>query len=69
MLLKQLPFITIPIVIFTVIGVLFVFVVPSGEDLISPVGDYYLGQVLVRLFFVCLVFDAVRLLKRVSKKK
>lgn len=66
---KKLPITLFPIIFGCILVALFTFVVPENGDLISPTGDYYLGQLLVYLFVVCLLLDVVRLFKHKRSNK
>lgn len=57
---KKLPFTTLPIIITLIIIGIFAFILPDNADLISPQGDYFLGQAIMGLFLVCIVIDIVR---------
>ncbi len=62
--MKKLPLTLIPIAFFIILTILFAFVVPEGQDLISPIGDAYIGQANVYLFILCLILDIIRFFNR-----
>lgn len=62
MTIKKLPLTLIPILLFLVFLLLFLFV-PAGGDLISTKGDYLVGQILGNVTFFCLLVDVVRFIK------
>ena len=59
-----MPLILFPISAMMLVLLAFVFVVPAGSDLISPQGDFMIGQILSTVFFFCLVIDIVRFFKK-----
>lgn len=69
MKLKNTPLSTIPILLFILVLVSFVFVLKGG-DLISEEGDFLIGSILGKLLALTVFIDLFRLiLRNLSKKK
>lgn len=69
--IRFIPLIIIPLVLFVLTAMAFIFFVPPGGDLISSQGDYYLGQTTVDLLVFCIVLDTCRwlIIKRYKTKR
>ncbi len=65
--MKKLPLSIIPISIFVLFMLSFLFL-PKNSDLTSPMGDYYIGQALSCLFLTFLFIDIIRLIRNRRKK-
>jgi phosphotransferase system glucose/maltose/N-acetylglucosamine-specific IIC component len=62
--MKKFPLTIIPLAIALVFGLIFIFVVPEGQDLISKTGDLILGLLVGIALGLCLVADLRRYRKR-----
>ena len=66
--MKRIPLVTIPILAFIVIALLFMAIVPPDGDLISANGDMVLGQIISIVFIVFLIIDVSNFIKSRKKK-
>lgn len=63
---KKVPLLIVPTILVILFFCSFLFL-PPDADLVSPKGDYYIGQILGILFPVCFVIDWYRFFGKKKK--
>ena len=66
--MKKIPLVSIPVIAFIIIFILFATIVPENGDLISASGDMVLGQVIIVVFVILLIVDIRRFIKNKKDK-